>query len=265
MKQVFLREMKANRKSLLIWAVGVFALVAAGFYKYSGIAASSEVASLVIDMMPRLLKVMFGVGALPIDTPEGFYACMHLWICVIAYFHAAMLGATILAKEERDRTAEFLYTKPIRRESVILGKMLAGILNMAVIALVAFVTAMAIFIPQVPGTGLGASVGRAILGMFLTQLVFFYAGLLGAAALPSHKAAGQFAANLVLITYLLSVIIEMVGTVDFLDFLTPFRYFHAAGVMQNGFSGFYLCLSVALALACGMLAIHCFRQRNLHH
>ncbi len=265
MKQVFMREMKANRKGLLIWSAGLFALVAAGFYKYSGIAASNEAASIVIDMMPRLLKVMFGVGSLPIDSPAGFYACMHLWISMVAFFHAATLGATILSKEERDRTAEFLYSKPLRRESIVLGKMLAGIVNIAILALVAWGTTMLIFVPQVTDSALVSGVHQTMVGMFLTQLVFFFAGFLGAATLKSHKTAGQFAANLVLITYLLSVVIEMAGTVNFLDFLTPFRYFYAANVLQNGFSLFFLLLSLGLVVACWVLTLRFFKVRNLHH
>ncbi len=266
--QVFGRELRANLKGLLCWAAGVFALVAAGFYKYAGVAASDNAMNALVNMLPRVIRVLVGIGSLPLSSPEGYYACMYLWIAMVAFLHAAMLGATILAKEERDRTAEFLFTKPIRRQGAILGKMLAGTVNLFAITVVAWGTTLIFFLPQaaqVGVTNLAPAIHRTMAGMFVTQLVFFFAGFLGAAALPGHKAAGQLAAGLVLGTYLLSVMMELAGAPRFLDVLSPFRYFYAENVLREGLSPLYLALSAVLTLGAGVLAVRLFARRNLRN
>lgn len=35
------------------------------------------------------------------------------WYALVASAHAAILGATIMAKEKRDHSADFLFTKPV--------------------------------------------------------------------------------------------------------------------------------------------------------
>lgn len=40
---VFLRELKANRKAILFWSIGMFLLVATGIAKYSGVATSRSI------------------------------------------------------------------------------------------------------------------------------------------------------------------------------------------------------------------------------
>ena len=44
----------------------------------------------------------------------------------MATVHAAMLGADIISKEERDKTAEFLFVKPISRNKIIISKLLGS-------------------------------------------------------------------------------------------------------------------------------------------
>ncbi len=54
-----------------------------------------------------------GMDAQPITTPLGSYAALYPWYALVASAHAAILGATIMAKEKRDHSADFLFTKPV--------------------------------------------------------------------------------------------------------------------------------------------------------
>ena len=122
MKVIVFRELKANRKGLLIWMVGMLFMVAIGAAEYGTVVENSESIMQMMDALPRIVKVIFGMDILPIDTPLGYYVCMYLWYSMVAFAHAIVLGATIIAKEERDRTAEFIYTMPYSRKTISVGK-----------------------------------------------------------------------------------------------------------------------------------------------
>ncbi len=265
MTHVFCRELRANLKGLLLWLAALTAFAAIGFFEYGGIAAADEGINALFDLMPRMVRVMFGMGALPIHTPEGYYVCMFFWLCLMTFTHASLLGATLLSKEERDKTAEFLFVRPLSRARVVQGKMLAGAVNVLFMALTAWAVTLWIFLPQTGGRTLAAGIHLSMLGMLACQLVFFSVGMLGAAALRTHQQATLFAAGFVVATYLISVLLEMAGTLDFLNFLSPFRYFYAVGVLERGLSLPYLLWSAALTAAAAALSVRRFSARDLRN
>ena len=67
---------------------------------------------------------------------SGFYGIMFLYMAVMAAVHAVILGAGVIAEEERDKTSEFLYAKPVSRSRALTGKLLAGLTNLVVLNLV---------------------------------------------------------------------------------------------------------------------------------
>ena len=68
----------------------------------------------------------FGMDRLNFGDVMGFYAieCGNI-LSIGGGFFAALLGINVLAKEEKERTAEFLLTHPVRRRTVIFQKLAA--------------------------------------------------------------------------------------------------------------------------------------------
>ena len=129
MKVIVFRELKANRKGLSMWMFGMLFMVAIGAAEYGTVVENSESIMQMMDALPRIVKVIFGMDILPVYTPLGYYVCMYLWYSMVAFAHAIVLGATIISKEERDRTAEFLYTMPYSRKTIISGKIIAAVIK----------------------------------------------------------------------------------------------------------------------------------------
>ncbi|MFZ7101740.1 MAG: ABC transporter permease subunit [Peptococcaceae bacterium] len=126
---VFLRELKANLKSLIIWSSGVCLLVVGGMGKYAGLSASGQSMNDLLAQMPESLKAVWGLGSFDLATVGGYYGVLFVYLAVMAAIHAAMLGAIIISKEERDKTAEFLFVKPISRSKIITAKLGAALVN----------------------------------------------------------------------------------------------------------------------------------------
>jgi ABC-2 type transport system permease protein len=102
-----------------------------------------------------------------------------------------------------------------------------------------------------------------IIGMVLTQVVFFSIGLLFAATFNSHNAALKSGFLFVLITYVISIIIEYVGNVDYLNFLSPFRYFIGTEVVNNGISIIYVLVSTFAITASIYLTYIIYKKKDL--
>jgi len=241
----------------------MFLLAAVGFAEYAIFKNNGTEIGPMIDMMPRVVKIMFGMGELPMDTAEGWYACMYLWLSFIAFMHAALLGANIISKEEREKTSEFLFTRPIKRSTTLAGKMLAAVLNVLALALVAWATSLAVLYPHINGTSMVSGVSLTMLGMFITQMVFLFTGFLFSTLSPGRS--GSYAAVAVIVAYIIAVLIEIQGNVDFLNVLSPFRYFHAAGVLADGLSWVYVALSAVLCAAAGFSSRFIFAGRDLRN
>lgn len=265
MIKVFKRELKANFKSLIFWSIGLFLMGAVGFFEYSAVASSGEAAVAIFDMMPRVVRVMYGAGTLSLGTPEGYYACMFLWLTLIAFAHAILLGASIISKEEKDKTSEFLFSKPINRKTVITAKILVSIINMVVIALVAWISTVAFFLPQLEGINLFKDVNITMIGMFITQIVFFFIGIFISGILKDNRKGNLYAVAVLLITYFISVFIEMSGKIDFLNFLSPFRYFNAVSIMDKGLSLLYIIISAIIIAVTGYFSYMFWEKRDLNN
>src|SRR5690625_7755501 len=100
----------------------------------------------LFESLPSVLTICFGIASIPVNTPVGYYVMMYLWYCIIAFTHAAVLGATIISKEERNRTAEFIFTKPFPRKDIITSKIIYAIVNVDIITLTAFIENLIIII-----------------------------------------------------------------------------------------------------------------------
>lgn len=261
---IFFREMKANYKALLIWSCAQVFVIFAGMVKYSGFTNSNIDINKMMDQYPQALRAVFGMGKIDLATIEGFYSIFFLFFVLLAAIHAAMLGAVLIAKEERDHAADFLFAKPVRRRAVITAKLLAGFANILIFNLVTFVASI-LFIGQYnDGNMLTGKVFILMIALFVLQILFLCIGSALGALLKTAKIATSAATAIILGTFFLSAAIDINNQIETLSFLTPFKYFDAADLLTGGslrVGSIILCLALAaIALAATYLA---FNRRDL--
>ena len=264
MKVIVFRELKANRKGLLIWMAGMLFMVAIGAAEYGTVVENSESIMPMMDTLPRIVKVIFGMDILPIDTPLGYYVCMYLWYSMVAFAHAIVLGVTIIAKEERDRTAEFLYTMPYSRKIIISGKIIAAAMNVLCMTIFTFLCIILTLVSQMNGESIIPLILTTMIGMFFAQMLCLALGLLFSSLFNYHRTAMSIAISFFALSFVLATVIELVGNMEFLNFLTPFRYFFAPYVVTNGISSVYLLLSLFFAGVFIFLTYKLYEKRDIH-
>ena len=70
--------------------------------------------------------------------------------------------------------------------------------------------------------------------MFVIELIFLAIGLLLGCAMKRYKRAGSTAISIILAAYFLSILSGMHEKLEFLKYLTPFKYFDAGDLYRSG-------------------------------
>lgn len=231
---VFLRELKVHRTGLILWSLGMVALIGAGMAKYAAYETAGQSLDQIMATLPRTILVVFGITGFDLNTVSGFFGVLHLYIAVMAAVHAVLLGSTLISKEERDKTSEFLFAKPVSRGRALTGKLLAGLVNVVVLNIVTWLSSR--YFVGFYGGGESATREVAILmtGLLLLQLVFFAIGAVVAGVVRRPKSAPSLATAVMVATFLLYYLVNLDEDLGFLRYLSPFKYFDAATVMADG-------------------------------
>jgi len=264
---IFLREMKANRKALIIWSICMILFMLTSMQKYAGLAGSgANIADFtaMLDSMPKALQALLGLSSLDITTPIGYYGVLFPFLLLIGGIHASMLGANIISKEERDKTVEFLMVKPVTRSSIITSKIMASLTNIVVINIVTFFSTM-LFLTSYTTDSVLTKIILATIGMFMVQLLFLVIGIGMATMSKNYKKSGSNTVFIILTCYFLSIIIDMTGKLDMLNILTPFKYFDAKEfLVTNKLNVGYIALTLAIILVTLIPAYRQYNKRDLN-
>lgn len=259
---IFIREMRAHRKSLIAWSIGMLFMIAAGMGKFTSYSGSGQSLNDIIGKMPKSLKAILGFGNLDVTSAGGFYGMLFLYLLIMVTIHAAMLGANIIAKEERDKTTEFLMVKPVSRVKVVTAKIAAAVVNVLVLNLITLVFSIAIVGQYAKGEQINGDIAILMVGMLLAQLLFLFIGTGIAAISKNPKVSASISTTVLLVTFIVSVIIDMNEKLSFLKYITPFKYFSAESILNLGrVETVYVLLSLAI-IAVMLWATYTFYSRR---
>lgn len=262
---IFLKELKSHRKSLIFWSVGVFLMVASGMAKYAAYSSSGQSINDLVADLPKSLKAVLGFSALDLSKISGYYGILFIYLLLMATIHAAMLGATIIAKEERDKTSEFLFVKPVSRSTIITAKLLAASTNIVIFNLVTFVS-LIILIGKYnnDGEAVNGDIAITMVGMFILQVLFMVIGSALAAVKRKPKTAASLATGILLLTYMLSIAIDLNEHIEGLKYFTPFKYFEAKNIIYGGsIEAIFVVISVVLIAALSIVTYVFYKKRDL--
>lgn len=261
---VFIVEMKAHRKSLIIWSFGILFMVAAGMGKYVALSSSGQSMTELLSQMPKSMLIIFGIGDFDVSKASGYFGMLFLYLALMATVHAAMIGADIISKEERDKTAEFLLTKPISRTKIITSKLLAALTNIIIFNIITLVSSIVVVGKYSKGESVSAEIIILMCGMFILQLIFMFIGTAIAALSKNPKTASSISTAVLLTTYILSMVISMNSKLENLKYITPFKYFEAKNLMSGGgFQWNFVILSIIIIGTMISITYVFYKKRDL--
>jgi len=262
---IYRKELKSHRKSLILWSIGIILMVVSGMGKYEAYSTQGGYINELVGDIPQSLRAVLGFSDVDLSTLTGYYSILFLYLLLMATIHAAILGASIIAKEENDKTAEFLFVKPVSRNTVITAKLLAAFTNIVIFNLVTTLSLLFILGKYSTGEDVNGAIIGTMTGMFLLQVLFMVIGSALASCKKKPKTASSQAAGILLFSYILSVIIDVNENIEGLKYLTPFKYFEAKNVIfGNGLETIYIILSIGLIIGFIIITYAFFQKRDLN-
>lgn len=222
---LYTKELKRSRKSLITWSAIVVGFTIMVLSIYPSMQAMGEDLTNLMGNVPDELKKAMGMDEQTWSSILGFYSTYFgIYIVVLASIYTASTGATILSKEEKDRTAEFLLTRPISRLTIFKTK-IADLVTLSgiIISLQAFAAVISILIF---GNGdvdwnivLTMQIHGAVLILFFTSVGVLLSSLLK----PQTNFMG-IVFGIVFGTYFLNALSKAADSISWLGYISPYNY-----------------------------------------
>lgn len=263
---IYLREMKSYRKSFLFWCLGLLVMIGGGMGKYAGFKASGQSAAELFGSLPKVFLSLFGIEGVNINTANGFYSIIGLFVFIMAGIHAANLGASVISKEERDKTSEFLFVKPVSRVKIVTSKILAAFTYVVLFNIVSLLVSIA-FASKIAAGDTGLVRDMLVISgtMLIKQTIFLFMGTCFASILKKSETSSGIVTGVFLSMYMISVIVDINPNLDFLKVITPFKYFEGKSLINGGsMESIYVLISAVLIAAFIGVTYTMFPKRDLN-
>ncbi len=222
---IILKEFRMNLKAYLFWILGLGFFALASFMKIGTMRNDPASLYTVVNFMPRMFKVLFGLGNPDIISPAGILGMVMYYMLVLGVVYASMLGASIILREEKDKTTEFLLVKPIAKSGIFCRKATAGAIML--FGLTVFVSlfsygSLRFFMETTEYTGLVLRYGIAL---FIVLLFFFGTGLFIASIVKKLKLGTNLSLLIFGISFAMMLVSKLTESVGFLDRFNPFSLY----------------------------------------
>ncbi len=258
---LYFHEMKMNRKSLLIWTICVGLMCFGCILLYGSLEESvSEMADTFSGL--GAMSVALGLDKMSLATMRGYYATE------IAMMHnlggamfAAVLGSTLLSKEESGHTSEFLNTLPADRGSIVWQKILALLSNIIILNVVCLGLYMAAFWLMGETIDVSELVLFQCASAWMQVEVGAVCFLMSAFSRRNLMGAGL---GIVLILFAADMMCRIVPAIENLKYVTPFYYANAADLFTEGKADkVMLLIGASVILAALLGACAWYRRKDL--
>ena len=227
---VIRHELKQSRISLIIWTAAIGFLLAVCIFMFPEMKGEMNEVNEVFSSMGSFTQA-FGMDKVNFGTLLGFYAveCGNILGLGGAFF-ASLCAISVLSKEEKERTAEFLLTHPVSRVSVVAEKLISVILQIVILNVVVYVitaSSIALIGEEVPWQEITLMhTAYLILQLELAVICF------GVSAFLRRGSIGT-GLGIAVIMYFLNIIANLTESAEFLKYITPFGYADGAEIVRN--------------------------------
>ena len=245
---IYFLELKRNKLSLIIWSGVLSFMLAVCVLIY-------PLMEIMLDGVNAMGDALGGIelGLGSFTEYFGIECASNLGLGGAVF--ASILAISVLCKEEKDKTAEFLLTLPVTRARVVLEKLLFVVtqvlaLNLCV-ALICTLSMLAIGVEVEAG-----SIALIFLSLLILQLEVAFI-CFGLSSLLKGGGLG-IGLGISLGFYFLNLIASLTEKLEFLNYLTPFAYANSTYIIANNSLDFKYTI-VGLVLGAGGIVLSFLR------
>ena len=224
------QELRQGRTALDVWTAAIGFLLAVCIFMYPEMKQEMDGINDIFSSMGSFTEA-FGMDRVSFGTLSGFYAveCGNILGLGGAFF-ASLCAVTVLAKEEKEHTAEFLLTHPVRRSRIVADKLAAVLLEVIILNAVVYgIAAGSVLL--IGETVPWKEISLLHLAYFLLQIEL--AGIcFGISAFLKRSGIG-IGIGIAVMMYFLNLIANISERAEFLKYITPFGYAEGADLVTD--------------------------------
>jgi ABC-2 type transport system permease protein len=258
---ILLHELRAYRKSTIIWTISLIAIAALFMSFFPSFTKDTEEFRKLLEGYPAALREAFGINLDSFFSIIGFYCYGLSFVTLCGAIQAMNLGTSIISKEVREKTADFLLTKPVTRAAVLTNKLLAALLSI-IVTNIFYIIAATLFAYQVATEEFDVGIFLLLsLTVLFTQLIFLGIGFIVSVIFQKIKSVLTVSLATVFAFYFLG----MFSSNDTKRYLSPFKYFDTAYIMEKSSyeASFMITGAVFLITAIGV-SYFIYASKDIH-
>jgi ABC-2 type transport system permease protein len=261
---MYLHEFKAIRKSTLLWTVSLVAIMSLFLAMFSGLSSDAEGFKQVLASYPEGIRNALGMSLDTITTLMGFYSFGFTYILVASSIQAMNLGTSILSKEIREKTADFLLSKPVTRGQIMTAKLLAAITSLVITQAVYLIASSVIAWSIKDATfDLGTFLLISFTAFFV-QLIFLSIGYLFSVLIPKIRSVLSISLGTVIVFFMINILGSTFGD-KAIRYMTPFKYYDTSYIMlHSAYESFYILVEFVFIIAILLTSYAIYLKKDIH-
>lgn len=259
---IFKFELKQLSVSMFLWSIILGVLIFLMTPVYIDMLTGTDMSNLS-ELSNQGYYETMGTNMQILSTPLGAYSFLTTFVLFACAVHGMNVGLSMITKEYRGATADFILTKPYSRSKVFVSKLLAGLVATLVVGAAYFV-----------GSWLGMAVGAkgaysfqvmaliACSAIFV-QWIFLFLGMMLGVLWPHLRTTVTVSSGVAFFAFVTGSFSYKMGFI-WLGFLSPFTYFKGADIISTERYDPVNLLVFALVSGAALLAGHYyFRKKDV--
>ena len=258
---LFFHELKRNRVKLAVWTAIIAFMLCISILIYPQMTSQMGDMGDMFSQMGEFSSA-FNMDKINFGEFKGYFAveCGNVLGLGGALF-AAMTGISAIAKEEKEATAEFLYTQPLSRSRILAEKYCALIVKVIFLnAVVCGASALCI-------AALGIEANRKVLLlMFLAYflLQFEIASICFGVSAFIRSSGTAIGIGIAFAFYFINLLSNITDDVRDLRYVTPFAYCDGADILEKtALDGTLIAIGMTAAAVCAASAFVKYQKKDL--
>lgn len=255
-------ELRQGKLSFWIWTLSIGFLLAVCVFLFPEMKGEMEGINEVFSSMGAFTAA-FGMDRLNFGTLIGYYAieCGNV-LGLGGAFYASLCAVNMLSKEEKDKTAEFLFTHPISRRRIVGEKLFAVLIQITVMnGMIYLLSASSMFAvgEQIPWKEMNLlHVAYYLLQIELAAICFGISAFL-------QKGSAGVGLGIATMMYFLNLISNITESAKFLKYITPFAYCEGADIVSKGtLDSKLITIGMVLGISGIVIAFFKYLQKDIH-
>ena len=263
---VYLFELKMYKKSIIIWSVAISFWIIFYMAFYPMIGGDSVDFDAIMADFPEEFSAMFGINSdLPVSSVLGYFSLTFSMAQIPIAIQAANYGFSSLSVEERELTADFLLSKPVKRKTIIISKFLAALTSLTIVNIFIWISSIvAINIFKGDNTVSMDYVYILLSSIVFFQLFFLSVGMVISVSIKKVASVLSFSMAFALGLYIVNTF-ALIFSSDLIGYISPYSHFNPAYILVEGhYHPLYTVISFLVIIGSLFMSYFLYIRRNIH-